>query len=192
MQLYLSFLIAIFLTSLGTFLIFYFWKQRKSKPNHSSDKHINLGVSVGWFLVFSSIFAFDHTKGIEFGLTYLFLFLAIAAWLIMFILNLKHAEPNKSQKPYKNQFIEFKRSIKSFSTFFIAGPLALTSSCLASILICSYLPIQQADALVLAGFLLPIVWALTSYWMCATSKRLVPTSVVTLSGLVSGLIIFNV
>ncbi|MCW8880570.1 MAG: hypothetical protein OQJ89_15000 [Kangiellaceae bacterium] len=190
MHLNFSFILGLLLIGVGTSLVFYFWQQRKSGSDFISYRGINLGVTLGWLFIFSSALAFNHTKGIEFGLTYLFLILAIAAWLVMTLINTRTSAPNHFIRPYQNKFVGFGRSLKSSATFVIAGPLAFASSCLVSIFICSYLPMEQTNALVFAGFLFPIVWSLASFWICATSKRLVPTSVVGLSGLLSGLLIF--
>ena len=192
MQLNFSFLFGIILTAIGTSLIFYCWKQRKSGSDFLSDRNLSLGITSGWLLVFSSAVAFSHSKGFEFGLVYLFLFLAIFAWLITTFGNLKTSESNLVEHPYQNQIIGFRRTTRSVTTFLIAGPLAMTSSCLSSIFICSILPIQQANALVFAGFLFPLVWALAAFWICATPKRLIPTSTIAVSGIASCLLIFSI
>lgn len=183
LQIFLT-LIPIFI---GLSLIFYAWKENKSKtPSIKTRSLVLLG---GWASIFISLVGWIQIKGTEFGLAWWCLFVALLAFILI-LTNATNSKNSIDKRVYENRLVSLKRTGRGFLTFLYAGPIALTASCLLSIISSELLPLQKANSLVLAAFLFPVSWAILSYWICSTDKRLIPVGTTVLSGTLSGLLIF--
>lgn len=171
-------------------MIFGSWQRKKLNKNSHEWPAVKLITWGGWLTAFACLWGWGQIRGAEFGATYWFIFLALVAWGTIFF-NRTVSPENAMNRPYRNQFVSIKKIVKSFATFFLAGPLALVSSCLLTILVSSWLPMERANQLVLAAFIFPVLWALVSFWICATQKRLLPGSAVSLAAIVSGVLLFS-
>lgn len=185
LQIFLT-LIPIFI---GLSLIFYAWKEKKDKSKSLSIRARSLVLLGGWVSIFISLMGWIQIKGIEFGLAWWCLCVALLSFFLVST-NATGTKNSIDKRVYKNRLISLKRTGRGFLTFLYAGPIALAASCLLSIISSELLPIQKANSLVLAAFLFPVTWAILSYWICSTDKRLIPVGTTVLSGTLSGLLIF--
>jgi len=173
---------------IGLSVIFFAWKENKSRKKTVATRTRTLMLYGGWSSIFISLIGWIQIKGIEFGIAWWCIFIALLS-LFLIATNATSSKTSTIKIQYRNQFISIKRSGKSLLTFLYAGPIALISSCFLSIIIGELLPMQKANSLVLAAFLFPIIWALSSYWICATDKRLIPVGATVIAGTLSGLLI---
>lgn len=165
----------------GMMLLFYYWRNKSERVQGARE--------VAWTFIFISFYGWSNAYGIEFGSVYFCVTTAISAWILTGI-NRQSKPPSNAKLAYENQTIGYKKIAHGIGTFFVAGPLCMLSSCLITIILFRYLPMERANALVAAAFTFPIVWALISYWTCAKEKLLIPFISVLGSGVVISLFLF--
>lgn len=174
------------LNFIGALLIFVSW--RKNKRSKSTDKWKFLRF-LGWAIVLFAGAFWSQLKGVEYGVVYWLCSLVFFAWLLI-TLNSNSSE--RAQDKRERQFYRLTKDLVSrrVITFLMAGPLSMIAACLVALLLGKLIAAEQANQLVWSAFIFPILWGLLSFWICATSKRLVANLLLWGSSLGSGLLIF--
>ncbi len=150
------------------------------RSNRAHKNALRLGC---WALMMFSLWYWIHLSGVEFGFVFWFINSALSAMITIAINSWRQdTHPSKqsrrteqTEKPSTLKVIPVQLVGQRVVTFLIAGPLALIGCMALCLFLVKVIPMTFANSLVLAAFLLPLVWALWSSWLLSQSKRLVPS-----------------
>ncbi len=156
--------------------------------NHFNRNKFALNF-VGWGVITISMLFWVEFYGAEYGIVFSCISISITGLLCLGV-NYQRRPQKVVQKNYQNNWIGVRQTSTRFLTFLVAGPLALFACCALCLLIPHWFSEQRSHNLVLAAFLLPILWGLVSFWVCAKDELLVPFVVILLTGIFSSLILF--
>tara|TARA_R110001592_G_scaffold363396_2_gene687699 strand:+ start:120351 stop:120890 length:540 start_codon:yes stop_codon:yes gene_type:complete len=152
-------IIALLLISAGVTGLYFSW--RRTGPG----KH--WVVAGSWLLIALSLGFWSRAWGLEFGIVYSCLALSLCGGLVL-LLNYEVRE-RKQVRPVETQLVvinprSWGRHIMLLVTVLpVAGAVAV----MGSVLMASWLPWQTVNAMVFAVFMIPVVWGLAAYWVCA-------------------------
>ncbi|NVK87657.1 MAG: hypothetical protein HWE13_06005 [Gammaproteobacteria bacterium] len=194
------------LNSLAVLFTFWIWQQEKQST--AITRHpvwSPLSLVLGLLMLNAAVvYLWRASFGIEFGIVFYFVATSIITWLLILLRSLR--EPKKHTKTHqkKRSFIARptaqvvnngfwrERLWRRCISFLLAGPWTLiVCLALAALWVLMY-PGKNANALVSAALLLPILWGIGASWLVSQPKRLKPfivslVFVVTMSiGLVGG------
>lgn len=171
-----------------------FWQTWRSSHNKTAKR-----IGSGLLFTVSGVL-WQQNYGAEFGLTFLAITSALIAMMIIGITS----EQNKHKKRSKTKSVEAgatanKVASKTKSrhalkprqvtlqpwpvyarrvgTFLVAGPLTFVFSSVICLLLVMALPAELANTLVIAAFLLPLLWSLGVCWILSQQKRIKPSIV---------------
>lgn len=150
------------------------------------------GTPLGWACLGISFVPWVHASNAEFGVVYGFLAAAVSAWLIVAFTHearRREDEPRPAARPVR---VDPRGILRNAGVFFVAVPLAGTCALLLSVLIARLLPWPAVNALVLGFLLLPVLWGLASYWVCADEKPLRPVAGIGFTGALCAFAIYVV
>tara|TARA_R110001599_G_scaffold353826_1_gene599283 strand:- start:56851 stop:57390 length:540 start_codon:yes stop_codon:yes gene_type:complete len=152
-------IIALLLITTGVIGLYFSW--RRPGPG----KH--WVVAVSWLLIALSVGFWSRAWGLEFGIVYSCLALSLCGGLVL-LLNYEVRE-RKQVRPVETQLVVINpRSWGRHITLLVTVlPVAGAVAVMGSVLFASWLPWQTVNAMVFAGFMVPVVWGLAAYWACA-------------------------
>ncbi len=145
---------------------------------------------IGWGLITASLFLWVPISGREFAVVYAFLILPMVAWVFVV------ADPKKGNGRTLSRTRKSVARLRSgvalhqSSLFFAAVPLAAFTSTLVALETATWLPWSEVDQLVTGVLVMPVIWGLLSYWVCATSKPSRPTVAMMAAASFSALFLF--
>lgn len=127
-------------------------------------------MASGWLLSLLSLWAWVLASGAEFGVTLTFLVVPLIAWLIA----LFNADVRQQRtQTYSQGALATPRMqtlLYHFGLFVLAVPLAGAAAVFTTIAFTLSLPVAKVNAVITAVILIPILWGLASYWVCAARK----------------------
>ncbi len=164
----------------GVGLLFYSWRQRQLSTKQASTTFNVTGVC----FVLLAWYFWCSCAGVEFGTVYWLITTPLVAW-VWVVWNRQEKPVVFKSKPHMFTPIPFRQLVHGSGTLLVAGPLAFMASGVLSLVLVSGFPMSgpmlESGQLVLAVFLLVIIWSLFCFWACAAEKLLRPF--VSLTGL---------
>ena len=147
-------------------------------------------AAVGWALLLASTWAWMRATGAEFGISLTLLLPTVLAWLIIARnaeVRSPKARSNRTRRKVDTDVepraaADRRTLIAHLRLFIVSVPLAAIASTYVTIAFCSLLPLTQVNQLVLAVFVVPLVWGSAAYWAVADSRWLRPFLTMLLGG----------
>lgn len=152
--------IGTFLAALAVACLFWSWKG-------SSKSWL---MASGWVFASLSLWAWVMASGAEFGVTLAFLVLPVIAWAMM----LFNADVRQQRlQAYRQGALTAPRVqtlLYQVLLFILVVPVAGAAAVFTTTAFTLLLPVAKVNAVVTAVILIPIVWGLAAYWVCAARK----------------------
>jgi hypothetical protein len=154
-------------------------------------------VAVGWALLLASTWAWTHATGAEFGISLTLLLPTVLAWVLI-ARNAEVRSPKAtSRRPRRKADADLepkaaadRRTLLAHLRLFIVSvPLAAIAATYVTIALCSLLPLTQVNQLVLALFVIPLVWGSAAYWAVADSRWLRPSLAMLVGGGIAAVLV---
>lgn len=147
-------------------------------------------VAASWALIAVSLWAWSRAFGAEFGVSFALIAFSLFGGLALLV-NFEVRE-RKGDRPANTQAVTIDpRSWGRHGLlFFAVVPLAGAASIFCTVLLCGLLPWHDTDKMVLAVLLVPVVWGLAAYWVCADSRPLRPIAVLLACALAPALYLY--
>jgi len=129
-----------------------------------------LVVALSWLLVAASLWAWSQASGVEFGVSYALMGFSLVAWLVL-LFNYEVRESKQARSaPSASVTVDSRSWGRHALLFVMTLPLAGAASIFSCVWLCSFLPGHTTDKMVLAVFLVPVVWGLAAYWAGADPR----------------------
>jgi len=127
-------------------------------------------TAAGWLLTLLSLWSWILASGAEFGVTLTLLVVPLIAWLII----LFNTDVRQQRPQNQNQGALVAPRMQTLLyhcwLFVLAVPLAGAAAVFTTTAFTLALPVAKVNAVITAVILIPIVWGLASYWVCAARK----------------------
>lgn len=164
--------------------LFHSWRQRSPKALWARRS--------GWVLLALSVVLWVWAHNPEFGVTFGLFVPALGAWLI--IAASADSRPSnggaQTQPKQRLKLPGLGPFAKQLLIFVLAIPLAAVATALVSIAVTDWLPWQRVNSLPLGILLMPVLWGLASYWVCADQRLFRPTLTLIIAGLIAAAYLF--
>ena len=169
--------IAISIEVFGIVLLYAVWQ----KPRRHK-----IANATAWSLIFSALYPWVKTVGLEYGISFFLLLIPFTAWPLVLKdgVQKKHKIKTLQQRTRKTQKkISFSKNMKlsgSIIKFFLAGPIAFMASFVGSTLLslatARSLGLIDTDQLILNLCLLLLFWCISIVWVVARTDILKSSS----------------
>ena len=158
--------ISLTLSSSGIYLLFKAWKKTFAIKFYDS--------SIGWLLIFSSVYFWIKAVGWEYGLVYSFTVPSIIA--LAFVATNKESRSPRSNNMYRTDMVvpELKKIMYFLKTFCSITLLACIAALLSSAAISYLLPTVLLNRLIFGIFFMPVLWGAYSYWVLTDPSQARP------------------
>ena len=137
-----------------------------------------LALPAGWLLLGLSSIFWLRAAGAEFGTVYALLCTGCCAWLAVALNYETRRRWPRQARPRLQQVLPVLPDShglwRHLALFLGVVPLAGYATILLSVTLAHLLPWADADALVAGILLMPVLWGLASFWLCADSQPLRP------------------
>ncbi|HHX83532.1 MAG TPA: hypothetical protein GX696_11205 [Pseudomonadaceae bacterium] len=130
-----------------------------------------LALSCGWALLLLSCWLWMASKGVELGIVYALLAISILAWLAV-AANYETRRHHKTP-PQRVEALVLPqgRSLGRHLLLFVGVvPLAGSAAILGSVMLVHMTGWQPVNAMVSGILLMPVLWGLGAWWVCADSR----------------------
>jgi hypothetical protein len=132
-------------------------------------------VPAGWLLLILAMVPWILASGAEFGVAYGAMLTSVLAWLVV-LFNAEFRQHSHREKAAGRIGIPAARTAGRHLLLFTAAvPLAGAAAIFTSVALTLVLPWKAVNGMVLAVYIMPLLWGLGSYWACADEKLLRPT-----------------
>lgn len=149
-----------------------------------------LGGAAGWLLIAASAVPWVRHAGVEFGVAYLAIAVALAAWTWIVITRdtprAARPDPPRAEGPRPTRAAARQTLLR----LLVAIPLAGTASLLAAVAFIVPLRWGAADRYVLAILIAPIVWAGLAIWAGVMTRLLRAAAVLAIIAATASAILF--
>ncbi|NRA83542.1 MAG: hypothetical protein HRU22_07175 [Gammaproteobacteria bacterium] len=179
------YVLAIMLNMSGIGVIYWDWKYLK--------RHYVMSKLSGWGLVLVALVLWCFRDGWEFGMMFWLMTSALSAWFFCLFDSQTQRQQQQllpTEKRYRHQLLPRGKIAHALATFLVVGVVSLIACCLFSLALLTLLPGNESNKLVFIAFLFPVLWALTTYWICATEQLRKPLFSLTFISAASGLLLF--
>ncbi|PWK51850.1 hypothetical protein [Pleionea mediterranea] len=198
-------LLPIFFNLLTILALWQTWRTRQNK----TAKRIGSGL-----LLIASGVLWQQSYGAEFGLTFLAITSALMAMMLIGITSEKFKQNNRNKAESLQTEAEMKKTLKAkhsnqfkprqvtfqawpiyarrVGTFLVAGPVTFVFSTVICLLLVMALPGELANTLVIAAFMLPIMWSLGACWILSQPKRIRPSMIMAGVSMVGSMILIMI
>ena len=131
-------------------------------------------VVLGWALLPSTAVLWSMAEGVEFGISF-----SVALWSLLACCVIAAGAEYRRAKVPKKPAAEAAQNIQpltatstgqKFLTFAAAGPLALVTTCLATVVAVRLIPVDTGAQMATAVVLFPVLCALVMVWCCSGSS----------------------
>lgn len=124
-------------------------------------------VAIAWLLLGVAVYACSQMWGGEFGISYFFAVLALAAWLL--VLGSGELRAPRAEKPASNT-AGGTSTWHKWLTFLAAGPLAGLASCQLTLAATYLLPATELTRVASAAILFPVLWGIVAAVSCMLDR----------------------
>lgn len=174
--------IAAFITSFaGLVFLLLSWQNK-------TDRAQNQVVAFAWFIIAISIYLWTIAYGSEFGVCYGFISIALQAWILVLYQHKTNGKPNKTRafKAMVKTQVNWTAGLKSLPKVSLILLAVIPLSGFASMQVLAgltaLLPGEKVNSMALGVYLLPVLWGIFAYWVCAAQNLARPViSLVTIS-----------
>jgi hypothetical protein len=185
-----------------------FWQTWRTRQNKTAKR-----IGSGLLLIASGVL-WQQSYGAEFGLTFLAIASALMAMMLIGITSEKFKQNNRNKTESLQTEAEVKKTLRTkhsnqfkprqvnfqawpiyarrVGTFLVAGPVTFVFSTVICLLLVMALPGELANTLVIAAFLLPIMWSLGACWILSQPKRIRPSMIMAGVSMVGSLILIMI
>ena len=160
-------LLGTFLSALGVACLFLSWKA--AAPSRGL-------ISAGWLLLLLATVCWILASGAEFGVSYVCLAIPVIAWLLAFVSADVRTQRAQVFSAGSLSMPRAKTLAKHGLLLILSLPVAAVAATLVCVAFAKLLPLSNVNATVLAVFLMPLIWGIGAYWVCADPKRIRPTA----------------
>lgn len=160
---------------LGIALLYSGWRQWLTPSTLT-----NLG---GWLLICVSSLLWSIAAGWKYGAVYFIVALPLIAWL--FVAHRASIRPHQDAdaKQQSLTFASWRSCAKNAGLLLLTLPVAGFTSALLSLWATSLMPWQEVDRLATLTLLMPTLWGVLMFWVCADPKRYRPAATIILAGI---------
>ena len=147
-------------------------------------------VPAGWFILLVATAFWIMASGAEFGISFSLLVIPLIAWGVMLVK--ADIRPQRSQEWEAGQasLPGVKTLLRHGGLFVASVLLAGAAATLTSVALVVMLPWTTVNAMVTAVILVPVLWGLASYWVCADTKTFRPVLWLVIASGISALFIY--
>ena len=185
-----------------------FWQTWRTRQNKTAKR-----IGSGLLLIASGVL-WQQSYGAEFGFTFLAIASALMAMMLIGITSEKFKQNNRNKaeslqteaevirilkakhsnqfKPRQVTFQAWPIYARRVGTFLVAGPVTFVFSTVICLLLVMALPGELANTLVIAAFLLPIMWSLGACWILSQPKRIRPSMIMAGVSVVGSMILIMI
>lgn len=172
----------------GIFCLYQSWQQRSWTQGTSGKRWL---VPVGWLLLVVATTLWIPAQGAEFGIAYGLMSVSVIAWLVVFINFEIRQQKTRDKLAGQLTAPDAKALWRHFLLFVTAVPLSGAAAMLVSVALTLLVPWRAVNEMVLAVYLMPVLWGLASYWACADEKILRPALGLLACGTLSAIFIYS-
>ena len=162
-------------TLLGVALLYSGWR-RWLTPSSLT----NLG---GWLLIGLSAMLWSIAAGWEYGALYSITALPLVAWLFVAHRASIRPELGEDPKPQRLRVASWRAVAKHTGLILLTLPAAVLTSALLALWATSLMPWSEVNRLATLTLLMPTLWGLLMFWVCADPKRYRPAAAILLAGI---------
>ncbi len=151
-------------------------------------------VPAGWFVLLVATAFWVMASGAEFGISVSLLVIPLIAWGVMLLK--ADIRPQRAQRPQEEWDLgraslpDMNALLRHGGLFLASVLLAGAAAILTSVALVMLLPWTKVNAMVTAVILVPVLWGLASYWVCADTNRYRPVLWLALASGLSALFIY--
>ena len=150
---------------------------------------------LGWLLLTSSVIAWSIASGAEFGTTLALSVPGIVAWIFALRTAELREQRVRSRKPLAKvepaaKITDARSWLRHLWLFVLTVPVSAGASAVLSIVVCRWLPWSDTNEMVLAIFVMPLLWGCASYWIVADPKLSRPTATLIAAGAIGAALLF--
>ncbi|WP_416307788.1 hypothetical protein [Neptunicella sp. SCSIO 80796] len=147
-------------------------------------------VWTGWGSLTISAWCWIQSSGAEFGLSYALISLSVVALILIGWKAEIAVSPKVAIQP--EHVIVYRPAAipRNLLLFLLTVPVAGMAAMMITMLLNSLLPLSRVNMMVLSVYLMPVVWGLAAYWVCADDKLARPALGLSVMGGLSALFIY--
>jgi hypothetical protein len=150
---------------------------------------------LGWMLLTISVIAWSIASGAEFGTTLALSVPGVIAWIFALQSAELREQRVRTRKPLVKaepaaKITDARSWLRHFWFFVLTVPLSGAASALVSVALCQWLPWSDTNEMVLAIFLMPLLWGCAAYWIVADPKLSRPTMTLIAAGAIGAALLF--
>jgi hypothetical protein len=138
-----------------------------------------IATATGWMLLALSMYVWARSAGVEFGSVFGLIIPALLAWALILSSIDRRNRRARDERIVINAWPTFPAVLRNLGMFVVTVPLLGAVSAVCSVAFATLIPIGDIDRIVLAVFLMPVLWGALAFWACADSKPRRPLAVVT-------------
>jgi hypothetical protein len=138
-----------------------------------------IATATGWSLLALSMYFWVRSAGVEFGTVFGLILPALFAWVLLLLSIDRRNRKGRDERIVINAWPRFRAVLRNLGMFVMTVPLLGAVSAVCSVAFATLIPIDDINRIVLAVFLMPVLWGGLAFWACADSKPLRPLAAVT-------------
>ena len=153
-------------------------------------------VVIGWVLLVLGMLVWSRAEGAEFGVSFSLALWSLIAWCVIAVgakyrtAKTANKTPADSNTDDNARLLSATGTGQKWFTFIVAGPLALVTTCLVTVVLARLLPVDIGTQMVSAAFLFPVLWAVAAVYYCASDLNRRNAQILVIAGLLSGAWLF--
>ena len=129
-----------------------------------------------------------YAAGGEFGAVLTIVAVPFAAWLLIGVGRESRPTGNTTLARHRLRGPTLKQLLAHTGVFAAVVPLAGGVSSLMAAALVRWLPGLEVDRMAFAVLIMPLIWGLLAFWICAGQRRLRTVSLIAGLGIISGLL----
>jgi hypothetical protein len=167
-------------TLFGTALLHLSW--RRATPNRT------VTTAIGWLFLVGSLALWVSAAGAEYAPIFAILALPFAAWLLAGVSQERRERPLTTLTRRSLRGPELASFLNHLGLFAAVVPLAGIVASLTTTVLIRWWPGEAVNNVAIGVLLMPVIWGLLAFWVCATERRLRTLSLLAGLGVLSGML----
>jgi hypothetical protein len=167
-------------TLFGTALLHLSW--RRATPDRA------VTTAIGWLFLVGSLALWVGAAGAEYAPVFAILALPFAAWLLASVSHERRERPSTTLTRRSLHGPELAKLLNHLGLFAAVVPLAGTTSSLVATALIRWWPGEAVNSMAIGVLLMPVLWGLLAFWVCATERRLRAVSLLAGLGVLGGVL----